>query len=122
MAIISFSLRHKRIMKEHILKEFVSTSRQFCKTHNIKISDIRQEYFESRPFVSFWVDSKAITSVTFRSFKKGTKYSVVVNEDFSELFCEKFGHADRPVGNKSYSNTWSTYDAGAFVEMTQKFV
>ncbi|HIF9112609.1 hypothetical protein [Photobacterium damselae] len=109
-------------MKENILSEFVSESHQFCIKIGIRICGIRQKYFEAKPVVSFWVDNKAITSVTFRSFKKGIKYSLVINEDFTELFKEKFGEASTPVGNKKHSNTWSTYDKSLFVKMVQAFV
>lgn len=109
-------------MKENVLKNFIDDSQFLCEKHNIKISGVRQEYYAARPFVSFWVDSKVITSVTFRLFKQGVKYSVVVDENFSELFLEKFGEADKPVGNKTYSNTWSTYNFELFIYMIKKFI
>ncbi|WP_394136481.1 hypothetical protein [Aliivibrio fischeri] len=109
-------------MKEAVLNEFELESRKFCINNKIRINDIRQKYFEAKPVVSFWVDNKAITSITFRSFKKGIKYSLVVNEDFTEIFTKKFGNASTPVGNKKYSNTWNTYDASLIINMVKAFV
>lgn len=103
-------------MKEKKLEKFIIESREICERHGIKINDIRQSYYEAKPVVSFLVKSERIESVTFRQFKN-VKYSVVVKGEYISLFTETFGEASPPVGNKTISNTWMTYDQSLFVQI-----
>lgn len=104
-------------MKEEALNNFITECRSFCEHQSIKIKDIRQSYFSAKPVVSFWVDSDRIESVTFRQFKRGLKYSVVVKDEYTRLYTEIFGAPSAAVGNKTISQTWMTYDPAFFVQI-----
>lgn len=104
-------------MKELILKQFIAESRDFCAVHGVAIKDVRQEYFEARPFVSFWVDSEVIISISFSSLKQGLKYSLVIKECFVQQFEYVFGEPSSPTGNKKKSNTWKTKDISELLRM-----
>lgn len=104
-------------MKEEALNNFINECISFCEHQSIKIKDVRQSYFSAKPVVSFWVDSERIESVTFRQFKRGIKYSVVVKDEYTSIYTKLFGEPSAAVGNKTISQTWMTYDPVLFVHI-----